>query len=651
MLKEKEGVVEVGDILNEDSDESEYSEQNEESVDTEEESDEEINAIEDEEFEGEHDIESLEEEEDEDNIVGSSTSTTTTTPKPTTTEQTTTTTEKSATTTVKPTTTESTTTTTTTTSTPKPTTTAERTTTTTTSTLKPTTTTERTTTTSTPKTTTSTEKPTTSTPRPTTTEPSTTTTEATTTTTTKSTSPSTTTEKTTTPPPTTTSTSTTTEPPTETTTPCPESSTTMKTTTSPTPSPVPSTTEMLTTTKATTPKPSLINRIIPVGSKDPIVFLAPSEVDDSISPDSINTAHCMYQQKRSLFSIQLLQHDRLNDDLSQIITRTISRVYIHPRYNTRSTNRDIALIKLNQPLDFSTTAVRPICLPTVGSVFGGRTGVIAGWGTVSENGNESSILKKAKIPIITNRQCRAAGVQGITSNMICAGRVVKGGVDTCQGDSGGPLMVVENKRYKLAGIVSFGEGCGRRFRPGLLQHDRLNDDLSQIINRTISRVYIHPRYNSRSTNRDIALIKLNQPLDFSTTAVRPICLPTVGSVFGGRTGVIAGWGTVSENGNESTILKKAKIPIITNRQCRSAGVQGITSNMICAGRVVKGGVDTCQGDSGGPLMVVENKRYKLAGIVSFGEGCGRKFRPGVYTRTTKFIGWITQTANTGCYCK
>lgn len=47
-----------------------------------------------------------------------------------------------------------------------------------------------------------------------------------------------------------------------------------------------------------------------------------------------------------------------------------------------------------------------------------------------------------------------------------------------------------------------------------------------------------------------------------------------------------------------------------------------------------------QGDSGGPLTCVENGSYYVYGLVSWGDGCGLKNKPGVYTQVTKFASWI-----------
>lgn len=64
-------------------------------------------------------------------------------------------------------------------------------------------------------------------------------------------------------------------------------------------------------------------------------------------------------------------------------------------------------------------------------------------------------------------------------------------------------------------------------------------------------------------------------------------------------------------------------------------------SFMCAGG--EKGKDACKGDGGGPLMCPyssEEDRYFLAGIVSWGIGCGQQDVPGVYGNVVEFINWI-----------
>lgn len=139
---------------------------------------------------------------------------------------------------------------------------------------------------------------------------------------------------------------------------------------------------------------------------------------------------------------------------------------------------------------------------------------------------------------------------------------------------------------------------------------------------------------------DIALLILNKRVTLRNE-VQVACLPKK-AVAEGTKCFATGWGLTKENENsQPTVLREVELPIYSQSACNSAYGGGITDVMICAG-YKEGKKDSCQGDSGGPL-VCENpvtKRFELRGVTSFGEGCARKGKPGVYARSFRYIKWI-----------
>lgn len=88
-----------------------------------------------------------------------------------------------------------------------------------------------------------------------------------------------------------------------------------------------------------------------------------------------------------------------------------------------------------------------------------------------------------------------------------------------------------------------------------------------------------------------------------------------------------------EGGSSPYDLMQVDVPFVPTAR-RACGLQrGVTARMICAGEA---GKDSCQGDSGGPLTINRGAGFtELAGIVSFGTGCGRAGYPGVYTNVAE----------------
>jgi len=160
---------------------------------------------------------------------------------------------------------------------------------------------------------------------------------------------------------------------------------------------------------------------------------------------------------------------------------------------------------------------------------------------------------------------------------------------------------------------------------------------------------VHPGFNTGKSELqdDIALIRLERPVHHP--AARVVQLPSnrveQTFAFTGACAVVTGWGVSGPSEAPTQSLQKVDVPIADFAKCNANYGGRVSQQALCAGYEA-GGKDSCQGDSGGPLVVTGGPTgWTQAGIVSWGDGCGRAGKPGVYTRVAPYIEWIQKTVD------
>ena len=161
---------------------------------------------------------------------------------------------------------------------------------------------------------------------------------------------------------------------------------------------------------------------------------------------------------------------------------------------------------------------------------------------------------------------------------------------------------------------------------------------------------IHPEYYSGNLYNDLAVIKLDGFVDFARNShVSPVCLPDAFQSFAGSRCWVSGWGkdAFGKVGSYQHVLKEVDLPVLTHFDCERKLKQTrlgpdfvLHPGFLCAGG--EEGKDACKGDGGGPLVCEVGGLWQLAGIVSWGVGCGEVDVPGVYVKVGHYNTWIQE---------
>ncbi|XP_044756225.1 trypsin-7-like [Coccinella septempunctata] len=150
----------------------------------------------------------------------------------------------------------------------------------------------------------------------------------------------------------------------------------------------------------------------------------------------------------------------------------------------------------------------------------------------------------------------------------------------------------------------------------------------------------HPDYNNVTFEKDVAIIVLQQPLNFTKNA-QSVTLPTAEEKLPepGQFVRIAGWGFTDPKTdiNSSEEMRSAELPILSQSTCGVCYPDRVITEFVFCGGYFLGGTGPSSGDIGGPV-VYKGIQY---GVVSFtGDAGAYPLSPAVFTSVPKVRGFI-----------
>jgi trypsin len=153
----------------------------------------------------------------------------------------------------------------------------------------------------------------------------------------------------------------------------------------------------------------------------------------------------------------------------------------------------------------------------------------------------------------------------------------------------------------------------------------------------VSAVRIHPEFSPETLSHDVAVIELD-----ANVSIAGMRLDADGILDEPGTSLtVAGYGIVDIKSDFPVSLSLHDGEVVVMDPVKYPVLDIDPTMMLAEGTVIHDGqaTDSCRGDSGGPLFRPPDV---LVGIVSWGVSCGNPEYPGVYSRLSASMEWISR---------
>ncbi|CAH1398369.1 unnamed protein product [Nezara viridula] len=183
----------------------------------------------------------------------------------------------------------------------------------------------------------------------------------------------------------------------------------------------------------------------------------------------LTAAHCVENTPIELLSVKAGEYDyRITNKPLRTQTQGVRNVVLHPEFNTKNLQNDVALIFLEQSMQLN-EVVGVICGPENNESVIESDCFLTGWGADIKNGSNKPVLTKVNLPLKPRGKClenlrtsRLGEYFILHEGFLCAGGEDTGRTN-CRGDGGGPLYCPSknnpNQMVQI-GVHAARVGCG-----------------------------------------------------------------------------------------------------------------------------------------------------------------------------------------------